>query len=122
MVEAILHKEIDKLKKDLAEKDDKIHALELISAESIAHSSASHSDSVNGHSQHDLEAGLTKLRHGKATIVILNDNNSKVVITNYFRLKIALQCSICVELFSEPHTVDCGKLTRSRTAVGVYIN
>ncbi|KAG2185764.1 hypothetical protein INT43_002199 [Umbelopsis isabellina] len=75
MVEAILHKEIDKLKKDLAEKDDKIHALELISSESIAQSSAGHSDSVNGHTQHDLEAGLTKLRH---------------------------------ELFSEPHTVDCG--------------
>ncbi|CAM0134754.1 unnamed protein product [Umbelopsis sp. WA50703] len=83
MVEAILHKEIDKLKKDLAEKDDKIQALELISSESITQSSASHSESVNGHSQHDLEAGLTKLRN-------------------------ALQCSICVELFTEPHTVDCG--------------
>ncbi|KAI9283427.1 hypothetical protein BC943DRAFT_99484 [Umbelopsis sp. AD052] len=82
MVEALLEREISKLKKEAQEKDDRIKALEL-AASDVQSAITGPSHALASIPLNELEAGLPKLRN-------------------------ALQCAICTELFTEPHTVDCG--------------
>lgn len=67
MVEALLEREISKLKKEVQERDDRIQALELAASDvQLAITGPSHA--VASIPLNELESGLPKLRNGNLSL------------------------------------------------------
>jgi hypothetical protein len=67
MVEALLEREIFKLKKEAQEKDDRIKALEL-AASDVQSAITGPSQALASIPLNELESGLSKLRNGNMSI------------------------------------------------------
>lgn len=95
MAEALLEREISRLKKKIQEKDDRIHALELISSDAAHPPSSSRPDAIANIPPPDLESGLSKLRSGKASAFINIEAHRVSVIHFYLFFCSPSMCDMC---------------------------